>query len=105
MSGGSYDYAYGHINDLAFRINEKANIERPDEFARREAFASWLLMAAEVARAIEWHDSGDTGPNDEAKAMDAFLALSPKVEVLRQLIEHAEHVKTALDVAVREANK
>ncbi len=101
MSGGSYDYKYGQIEYLATEISSRANIERPDEYARRKAFAAWLRQAAAVAKAIEWHDSGDTGPDDEAKAMEAFLACTPKADVVHELVEHAERVKVALDAAVK----
>jgi hypothetical protein len=105
MSGGSYDYKYGQIEYLATEIASRANIERPDDYARRKAFAAWLYKAAEVAKAIEWHDSGDTGPAAEAEAMEAFLACTPKADVVRELVEHAERVKVALDAAVKAVNK
>jgi hypothetical protein len=105
MSGGSYDYKYIEIQHLADEISSQAKIERPDEYARRKAFAAWLLKAAQVARAIEWHDSGDIGPDAEAEAMEAFLACTPKADVVRELIEHAERVKVALDAAVKAVNE
>jgi hypothetical protein len=103
MSGGSYDYKYREIQDLAESIANRASYNRPDEYAKRKAFALWLTKAAEVAKAIEWNDSLDSAPEDEAKAMEAFLACTPKADVVRELIEHAERVKVALDASVKAA--
>lgn len=101
MSGGSYDYVYHRIDDLADAI--RASVEREDASASepprcwdhaakrwmsleesavrlqrvREArlqFAALLNRVAKAAHDIEWVDSADYGPGDELAAIEAALA-------------------------------
>lgn len=62
MSGGSYDYAYGKINDFADQIEGgKYNTLN----SLRRAFVAHLRLVADAAHAIEWVDSGDSSSGDE----------------------------------------
>lgn len=67
MSGGSYDYAYHKIEDLASEIKSRA--QTPE----RKAFAAHLEKIAKAAHDIEWVDSGDYGPGDEKKSIRECL--------------------------------
>lgn len=68
MSGGSLDYGYQRVRDLAEAIERRA--ERPEH----RAFADHLLKVAEAAKALEWVWSGDRGPGDEIEPIKAVLA-------------------------------
>lgn len=67
MSGGSYDYAYSKIEDLACEIKSRA------QTIERKAFAAHLEKIAKAAHDIEWVDSGDYGPGDENKSIRECL--------------------------------
>jgi hypothetical protein len=71
MSGGSYDYAYQRVRDVADEIEER----HPEE-AKHLAFAAHLRLVATAMRAIEWVDSCDYGPGDDHEAIDAVLVRS-----------------------------
>lgn len=68
VSGGSYDYAFHRLHDLALEIRSRAG---GDE--RRLAFAAHLDLCARAARAIEWVDSGDYARGDDHGPIDAVL--------------------------------
>lgn len=65
MSGGSYGYAYGKIEDLANEIRPTSPL--------RKAFKTHLRKVAKACHDIEWVDSGDYGPGDEDEAIRACL--------------------------------
>lgn len=87
MSGGSYDYAYARVNDFA------------DELARRaktpecRAFHLHLRLVADAMKAVEWEDSGDTGPEETAAALAKVLTV-PQV-----IASEAMHLRAAIDDA------
>lgn len=69
MSGGSYDYLYLRIRDMAETLRES-----PDP--RRAAFSALLDKVANAAKAIEWNDSGD-GDGRENEFIDACFVTGP----------------------------
>lgn len=81
MSGGRYDYAYAHIEELARELElcpdkftpEGNVIENPPTDAHRVRFKRILELVAEAARAVEWVDSGDSSLGDDHAAIDAIL--------------------------------
>lgn len=95
MSGGSYDYAYSKLDDLAGRIKSRARGN-----ALRLAFAHKLSKMAEAAKAIEWHDSGDWGEEDELEALRAVLE---PVEELNAAIIEARVTLASLHAALQRA--
>ena len=97
MSGGSYDYAYAKINDLADQI-ESSGSRNP----LRLAFAKHLRLCAEAAHDIEWVDSCDYGKGQEVEAIRKVV--SPN-EVLAPAIELAEQALRNLREAIDEARK
>ena len=68
MSGGSWDYAYARLSDVVSRL-------RMDPCPKRRLLGERLAVMVPALRAIEWHDSGDTGPADERIAVDHALTL------------------------------
>lgn len=82
MSGGSYDYLYGRVEDMAAELVSR----RPTPL--RYAFAKHLKLVAKAMHDIEWVDSGDCGYGDEDEAIKAALGKgvwqSAVVEELRE---------------------
>lgn len=75
MSGGSYDYVFWKIEELAH------SIRRQQEDPRRASFAKLMALVGKAMHDIEWVDSGDCGPGDEHAAIDtvfAFLRADPE---------------------------
>jgi hypothetical protein len=85
MSGGSYNYAFRHVEDFADEVEQKANrANREDQWGdthprwdtpSRRAFVAHLRLVATAMRAIEWEDSGDGA--DEDGAIAAVLGRGP----------------------------
>jgi hypothetical protein len=67
VSGGSYDYVYIRLQDLA------ADIQANDD-PLRIAFKAHLEKVANAMHDIEWVDSGDRCPGAEHDAIRAVLA-------------------------------
>lgn len=75
MSGGAYDYAFEKVLYFAEALE---NSERLDGQALpqpnghdRIGFAAHLRKVAAAMRAIEWVDSGDSSPPEDALAIHA----------------------------------
>ena len=66
MSGGSYDYAYAKVSDMAENMR---HLDRPE----RRKFRDLLLRVAKAMEAVEWEDSGDTSREATTKAIDEVL--------------------------------
>jgi hypothetical protein len=74
MSGGSYDYAYIRIEELAHQIKTDPFCEEYSKSTPelRKAFKKHLLKVAKALKAIEWNDSGD-GDDKEVELIRACL--------------------------------
>lgn len=73
MSGGSMDYAFLKVLDVAERMMPST--------PARQAFILHLHLVAEALRSIEWVDSGDMAPGDEDDDIRKCLPLfQPDVE-------------------------
>lgn len=79
MSGGTYDYAY-------FRISEFAESFNVGHSGKRLALREILRATADICKAIEWEDSGDTGPEATEEAFKEFYA---RIYAGRETIEKA----------------
>jgi len=95
MSGGSYDYAYQRIDDLADAIRATTPL--------RKAFKKHLKNVATACHQIEWVDSGDCGEGDEDDAIKACLGKHAKVMVLDEALSEAMRVKSMLEAAIKDA--
>lgn len=84
MSGGSYDYAYQRVREMA----TDSRLSRSDN-ARRRAFAKHLMKVAEAMQDIEWVDSQDRHEGDENKAIDECLTHSEILGAEREHLEEA----------------
>jgi hypothetical protein len=60
MSGGSHDYAYSKLNEIA----ESFYPTPSDHLEERKKVAKILKLVAEICHDIEWIDSGDYGNED-----------------------------------------
>lgn len=65
MSGGSYNYAYSAILDMANEMKPTTPL--------RKAFKEHLAKVAKACHDIEWVDSGDYAENQEEEAIAACL--------------------------------
>lgn len=71
MSGGSMNYLYSKLEyEASFRA------DTPE----RRAFAKHLKLVAKALHDIEWVDSGDYGPGDDAEAIRACLSAGATLE-------------------------
>jgi len=81
MSGGSYQYAFYKIEELAAEI-------RPGS-ALRKAFKAHLVRVAKACHDIEWVDSGDYSHGDEDAAIRACLGESAGELAMAELLADA----------------
>lgn len=101
MSGGSYNYTYSRVHDLASAISDNGGCGEgycaPP--ALRRAFKTHLRDVAAALRAIEWNDSGD-GDSDEMLLISRCLHRTAELE---QAIEDAKVATQALEQAMARA--
>ena len=62
MSGGSYDYAYHRVDDMADAMAHRSRDVTP----LRRAFIEHLRLVSRAMYAVEWNDSGDGVDEDTA---------------------------------------
>lgn len=94
MSGGSLDYLYERVENVARHCIGS-------DLPERRAFGRHLVKVAEALHAIEWVDSGDWGPPRDSDAIRAVItpeheAQSMAVD-LRILIEDAKKILERVD--------
>ena len=94
MSGGSYDYAFRRIDELADAIQATTPLRR--------AFQQHLRDVAKAAHDIEWVDSCDYGKGDEDEAIQKVLGQNAPTLALREILtdlrKTAEQITETLDV-------
>lgn len=66
MSGGSYDYLFRRVDDMADELERSGDIIR-------QAFAAHLRLVAKAMHDVEWVDSCDYGPGDDHAAIRAVI--------------------------------
>lgn len=88
MSGGSYNYAYQQIENLAATMQKTTPL--------RKAFAKHLLLVAKAAHDIEWVDSNDCGPGDEDEAIRAVIGQNSDKEELSIVVDEAKQIEKTL---------
>lgn len=89
MSGGSYHYAYRHVEDFADSLS---GLDSP----ARLAFRDLLRRVAKAMHAIEWVDSCDYGKGDEVPAIMACLS---EAGIHREVVERLRAALAAHDQA------
>ncbi len=77
MSGGSYEYAYGVVEQFADALEAGRTVqgretENPNSLPRL-AFARHLRSVAAATKAIEWVDSYDSSPPEDEHAIHAVI--------------------------------
>lgn len=82
MSGGHYDYAYIGFQEFSRSVNDglQGKNDRPRETDPRvlpamNALVNDCAAIAELARALEWYMSGDTGEGSVARAFETYKAM------------------------------
>jgi hypothetical protein len=83
MSGGSLDYIYYRVEDVAETIKDRA------ETPLQKAFAEHLLKVAKALHDVEWVFSGDYGEGDDAEAIKAVLGPDYKSRTMDVLRDEA----------------
>jgi hypothetical protein len=97
MSGGSYDYFYSRVEQMADDLNANTPL--------RQAFRTHLRKVAKACHDIEWVDSGDCGLGDEDKAIRECLGDASDYLCMREAIKVAELASTELTKAIAAAKK
>ena len=98
MSGGSYDYAYCKIQDLAQDIRPTTPL--------RKAFKKRLKLVSDACREIEWVDSGDSSPGDvEDHLIRAALGADADRLALKEIAEEAKKISGELNAALEKVEK
>jgi hypothetical protein len=83
MSGGSYDYIYQKIEDLAHNIRSEGCCSCASP-AKRKAFARHLSKVAAAMKAIEWNDSCDGDDNEERLIMAVISPQDVLIEATKE---------------------
>ena len=97
MSGGSWGYFFGRLDDVASRLQ----CERDP---LRKAFGAHLQKCAKALHDIEWVDSGDCSPGDEVKAIKAALGPDCPALVLSEARKQAESALEQLKAALADCH-
>jgi hypothetical protein len=98
MSGGSYDYAYSKVQDMAERLAESKD-------PLRRAFADHLKLVADAMQNIEWVDSGDYISGDEIDPIKKVLGGRTEDIVLKYRIIEADEALCKLAAALQKAKE
>lgn len=85
MSGGSWDYFYRKVGDVALKL-------KLEKCVLRKAFGEHLLLVARALHDIEWVDSGDYGNGDELEAIENVLGDNFDEIVLSELKSEAKEL-------------
>lgn len=77
MSGGSHDYAYTKLNDVADSFDVRR--EKVEHTEARKKVADILRYMSDICYDIEWIDSGDYGEDDWPKVLEMLS----KINIIR----------------------
>jgi len=94
MSGGSWDYFYSKLEDVAQQLI-LSNCEY------RRAMGLKLLLAADAMHDIEWVDSADMTYPAEIPAIRKFLGDNAQVLIMAELIKEAKELDNRLKKAIQ----
>lgn len=96
MSGGSHNYAYSKVEDMAGQLSTSDD-------PLRVAFANHLRLVAKAMHDVEWVDSGDSAKGSEAAAIRTVLGESAQHAELSIILEQAEKVAGRFERAIDRA--
>lgn len=83
MSGGSYNYTFYRIEELAAEI-----LQQGERTSLRKAFCAHLVKVAAAAKAIEWNDSGD-GDDREDDLIRSVISPTAELEAATKAAKEA----------------
>lgn len=86
MSGGSWEYFYCKLDEVADRL-------LCDRDMKRKAFGKLMKNCAEAMHDIEWVDSADCSPGDEMKAIDKCLKFDARANMKELIAEEIESLE------------
>lgn len=86
MSGGSWDYAYSNIADIAERLTSDSTI-------KRRVLGKLVMLTSKALHDIEWVDSGDYSPGDDYDAIDACLKFKTNGAIKEDMNEYIKQLK------------
>jgi len=93
MSGGSWDYCYHKIDEMADRMQSQKE-------PYRRAFGQHLREVARAMHDVEWVDSGDSVEGDDRAAIEKALGKNAKALELEIVKEDARKLIKQLDALV-----
>lgn len=99
MSGGSHDYAYRHVEEMADALCQA------DETPLRRAFAEHLRLVAQAMHDVEWVDSCDYGRTGDENAIRKVLGAGARWAELVFAQADALRAAEALVLALRKADR
>lgn len=95
MSGGSLNYAYSQVENIAYDVLRRADTNL------HKAFAKHLLKVAKALYALEWVYSSDYSPGDEVQAIREVITRNEEIESAK---EEAKKLIAELEEFVKESN-
>ena len=96
MSGGSFNYAYRKVEEMAESLHDKQS--RPD----LKAFANHLDLVAKTMKAIEWWFSGDSNAEEAVKLMAQVIhPANPTIEAVKALKEAIDNIDSTSEALTR----
>lgn len=93
MSGGSWDYCYQNVNEVADRLCISPN-------PLRRAFGRHVALVAKALHDIEWVDSCDYSEGDEVDAIYAVLGERVVERELQEVRADVARLRDALTAAL-----
>ncbi len=90
MSGGSYDYAYARVEEMAAKLKEQKD-------PLRIAFGRHLEAVAKAMHDVEWVDSCDYEKGDDVEAIERVV--TPALQ-LDAATSEAEKTQERLEAAL-----
>jgi hypothetical protein len=86
MSGGSWDYFYMKLEEVADRMRKQRTV-------KRKAFGVLLQKCAKAIHDIEYVDSYDYGEGDEIAAIDDVLGFNTAQEIKSIILNDLQKLK------------
>lgn len=90
MSGGSWNYAYHEIQEIAETLQQSND-------PLRRAFGAHMELCSEAIHDIEWVDSGDYSEGREIESIEKVLGGKAKVLALSEVLKEAKRIKEELE--------